>query len=82
MSSDAQIVVGGVIVLTLGAINKWTTGKAATPVLEGGIIAIILLALLSLFGEGASKLAGRFALLVALTAIISELPAILQRAGA
>ncbi len=79
---DKKILIAGFIVLGLGAARAWTGGKAATTVLEGGLLAVLLLSLLAAFGQKQAQLAANFAMLIALTAIIVELPVILKQMGA
>src|SRR5262249_7887552 len=78
---DRKILIAGFIVLGLAVTNAWAQQKPATRPIEGSLLAILLLALLAAFGEKQAALAGNFAMLVALTASITELPAIFQRIG-
>lgn len=79
---DKKILLAGFVILGLGAARAWTSQEAATPALEGGIVAILLLGLLGAFSDKSAELAGRLALLVALTASIVEVPKILKNLGA
>ena len=73
---DKKIIIAGFIILSLAAVRGITSGKPATPALEGGLVALLLLSLLAAFGEKQALLAGNLAMLAALTAIFSGVPQI------
>lgn len=76
---NKKILIAGSIILGLIAVRSWSTGKPATTPMEGGLVALVLLALLAAFGEKPALLAGNLAMLVALTTIFTTVPSIAAR---
>ena len=80
-TGEKQIILAGFIIVGLGAARSFTDNKAVTPVLEGSLVAILLLSLLAAFGEQQAKLAGALALLVAFSSILINVPYLLKKEG-
>lgn len=78
MNGEQKILIGGVIVLSVGLTKTIQQNKQFTPVLIGGLTFIVLLALLATINPGAQDLAGNFALFVAATSVFVDLPGILN----
>ena len=81
VTGEKQIILAGFIIVGLGAARSFTDNKPVTPVLEGSLVAILLLSLLAAFGEQQAKLAGAMALLVALSSIFINVPYLLKKEG-
>lgn len=76
MNVNKHVVVATGIIVAGGIVKKLSqpNGGSITPVLLGGMIFMIPLAVLDLFGGGFSQLASALAMLAALTAILTEVP--------
>ena len=73
---DRLILISGGVILTLGFVKASLQGKPLTPVVEGGIVAIMILSLLDSFGDNWSKFASSMAVLAMVAVVYSDLPAV------
>lgn len=76
MNVNKHIVVASGIIVAGGIVKKLSQpgGGNITPILLGGMVLMIPLAVLDLFGGAFSQLASGIAMLAALTAILTEVP--------
>lgn len=75
---DRLILISGGVILSLGFIKGAITQKPLTPVVEGGLVAILLLSLLDSFGGSWEKFASSLAVVAMLAVIYSDLPTVLD----
>lgn len=73
-----EILVGGIVILTLGFANASINKKPETPVLVGSIGIVLLASLLDVASPGLSKIAVGLVGLAVVTSIITEGPALFQ----
>lgn len=71
------ILVSGMIIISLGAINAALQKKPETPVLAGGIGVLLIASLMEAIGPGPGKVASALLALAAVTVVTVEAPPIL-----
>lgn len=76
MSSNNTILIGGVVIITFGAVSALYNSKPETPVFIGGIGFILLASLIDMFGGEWSKLASGLVGLSVVTVILVEGPSL------
>lgn len=75
---DRLILISGGIILSLGFLKAAATGEKLSTVIEGGLVAIILLSLVDSFGDEWSKFASSMAVLTMVAVIYNDLPVVVQ----
>lgn len=78
MDSGKAILIGGIIIIAIGATSAAVHKKPETPVFAGGIGALVLASLLDALGPGPGKVAAGLVGLAAVTVVFSEGPALFQ----
>ena len=80
---NKKIAVVGFIIVGGGLIKAWTANppQAITPVIIGGYVFILLLALLDAFGGPLGNLAGALAIVAGIYVVLTEYVPILQLLG-
>lgn len=71
---NKKVVVAAVIITGSGVVNAWTNQKPITPVIIGGYIFVLVLAVMDAFGGPLADLAGALAMLAALYVLLTEFP--------
>lgn len=78
MSPNKLILTGGIIIITIGAINAAINNKPETSVFAGGIGVILLASLFAALGEVPEKIASGLVGLATVTVVLVEGPALFQ----
>lgn len=78
MQPNRFLLVGGLVIITFGAISAAVNNKPETPVFAGGIGVILIASLLDLFGGPAQGLANGMVGLAVLTTALVEGPSVLS----
>ena len=78
MQANKSIVIGGLIIITVGAVNAAMKSRPETPVFVGCVGVILLASILDTFGPGWSRIATGFVWLAAITVLIVEGPGLFQ----
>lgn len=78
---EKQILIAGAILLSLGIANAVTTGSKISPVIEGGVVLLLLASLGTALFPGAGKPIAALLLLAVVTALFVELPPLLKTLG-
>jgi hypothetical protein len=76
MNSTKIILIGGILILSIGAINAAIDKKPETPVIAGSIGVILLASLLDALGPTPGKIAAAFVGLAATTVVFVEAPSL------
>lgn len=71
---NKKIIVAAVVITGSGVVNAWQAQKPITPVILGGYIFILILAVLDMFGGPVSDLASALAMLAATYVLLTEFP--------
>lgn len=76
---DRIIVLSGGVILALGFLKGAITKQPLTPIVEGGIVLILLLSFLDAFGnDGLSKFADAMAILAMIAVVYQDLGAVVS----
>ena len=73
---DRLILISGGVILSLGFTKAALYGKPLTPVVEGGIVVVLLLSLLDSFGDDWAKFSSAMAVLAMVAVLYQDLPPI------
>lgn len=76
MDTTKVILLGGILIISAGAVNAILKKKPETPVIAGGIGVVVLASLLDAIGPTTGKIAAGIVGLAAVTTIFVEAPAI------
>lgn len=76
MQANKTILVGGLVIISIGAINAAVNKKPETPVFAGGIGVLLLASLLDAISPQTSKIATGLVSLAALTVVLVEGPSL------
>lgn len=71
---NKKIIVAAVVITGSGVVNAWSNSKPITPVILGGYIFILVLAVMDMFGGPLADLSGALAMLAALYVLLTEFP--------
>jgi hypothetical protein len=71
---NKHIIASVFIIAASGVVNSIVNKRAVTPVIIGSYVFLLVLAILDMFGGQISMLAGMFAMLAAITVLITEFP--------
>lgn len=77
MNEEKAILVGGVVIITVGLLNAVVRNRPKTKVFVGGIGVILLASLLATFGQGPAKVAVGFIGVAVTAVLLVEAPPIL-----
>lgn len=78
-SPDRLILLSGGVIISFGFLKGVITKQPLTPILEGGIVVILLLSLLDSFGsDDMSKFASAMAVLAMIAVLYQDLPPIVS----
>lgn len=75
-SSSKIILVGGILIISVGAVNAMVNKRPETPVFAGGIGVILLASLLEAIGTGPGRVAAALVGLASVTVLFAESPAL------
>lgn len=75
---DRLILISAGVILTLGFTKAAIKQQPLTPVIEGGIVVVLLLSLLDSFGDEWSSFASAMAVLAAVSVVYADFPAIVN----
>ncbi len=78
MQSNKTVLLGGVVIITVGFVKAVSGGGSPTRVFAGGVGLILLASLLELAGDTGSKLASGIVGLATVTVLLIEAPALYQ----
>lgn len=78
MDSTKMILLGGIVIISIGVVNATVNNRPETPVFAGGIGVLVLASLLDAIGPGPGKIAAAIVALAATTAVFVEAPALFQ----
>ena len=76
MNPSASILVGGMVIIGVGAVAAISGNKPLTPVFAGGIGFLLLASLIEMIGGGAARLAVALVGLATVTVVFVEGPAL------
>jgi hypothetical protein len=76
MQTNNTILVGGLLIISIGFINAVVNNRPKTPVFAGGVGFLLLASLIDSFGGQAAKLATSIVGLATVTVLIVEGPAL------
>lgn len=74
MKSSNGVLIGGLILLTVGFTRATLQNKPKTPVIAGALGVVLFASLLELAGTNATKVANALVGVAVLTALITEIP--------
>jgi hypothetical protein len=74
MEVNKSILIGGIVIISVGAVYAIVKGRPETPVFAGGVGFLLLASLLDVLGGGFSKLATALVGLATVSVIIVESP--------
>lgn len=75
---NSTILVGGLIIIGVGAVSAIVNNRPETPVFAGGVSFLLLASLLDAIGGKAAKLATALVVLATTTVVLVEGPALFQ----
>lgn len=78
MQPNKTILVGGIVIISVGAVNAAVNNRPETPVFAGGIGFLVLAAILDALGGGPSKIATALVGLATVTVVLVEGPAVFK----
>lgn len=78
MDSTKMILLGGIVIISIGVVNATINNRPETPVFAGGIGVLVLASLLDAIGPGPGKIAAAIVALAATTAVFVEAPSLFQ----
>lgn len=78
MDSTKMILLGGIVIISVGVVNATINNRPETPVFAGGIGVLVLASLLDAIGPGPGKIAAAIVALAATTAVFVEAPSLFQ----
>jgi hypothetical protein len=76
MQPNKTILIGGIVIISVGAVNAAVNNRPETPVFAGGIGVLLLASLLDVLGPGPGKVATALIGLTVVTVLLVEGPAI------
>lgn len=76
MQPNKTILIGGIVIIAVGAVNAAVNSRPETPVFAGGIGVLLLASLLDVLGPGPSKVATALIGLTVVTVLLVEGPAV------
>ena len=78
MQPNKTILIGGVIILSVGVVNAAINNRPQTPVFAGGVGVLLLASLLDAIGPGPGKIATALIGLTVVTVLLVEGPAVVS----
>lgn len=82
MQPNRALIIGGMVIISVGVIHAAVQSKPETPVFAGGVVFLLLASLLDALGGGASKVATGLVSVAAVTVVLTEGSAVIQAAQA
>lgn len=76
MQPNKTILIGGIVIISVGAVNAAVNNRPETPVFAGGIGVLLLASLLDVLGPGPSKIGTALIGLAVVTVLLVEGPAV------
>jgi hypothetical protein len=76
MQPNKTILIGGVVILSVGVVNAAVNNRPETPVFAGAVGVLLLASLLDAIGPGPGKIATALIALTTVTVLIVEGPAV------
>jgi len=77
MQVNKTILIGGVVIIVVGAVNALVNNRPQTPVFAGGLGVVLVASLVDLLGSGPAKIATAIMGLAVVTVLLVEGPAVL-----
>lgn len=71
---NKKIIVAAFVIVGSGVVNGFMQKKAITPIILGGYIFVLVLALIDMFGPPLSTLASALAMLAVVMILLTEVP--------